>query len=158
MGKEIEKKYLVTDDSYKRLAQPKLYRQGYLSSSPDRVVRVRIVDDKAFITIKGPASGATRDEYEYEIPREDAQEMLNNLCEKPIIEKHRYIIDYSGRKWEVDEFHGENEGLVITEIELEDINQEYEMPLWVGEEVTADQRYANSNLIKNPFSKWHKNR
>lgn len=154
MGIEIERKFLVRDAAWKDLAQGVLLRQGYLSSEPDRTVRVRIEDQKATLTIKGRNSGATRGEWEYAIPLEDAHVFLDVLCEQPIIEKHRYRIPYHGMQWEVDEFFGVNSGLIIAEIELESEFQSFVMPEWVGEEVTHDARYFNSSLIKYPFSHW----
>jgi CYTH domain-containing protein len=154
MGLEIEKKFLVKDSSWKQQAAGISYRQGYLSSQPARVVRIRTIEDKAYLTIKGKSVGAARSEYEYEIPYEEALEMLNQICEKPVIEKVRYKIMYNDVLWEVDEFEAENKGLIIAEVELEDEHQNIELPPWIGKEVTLDERYYNSNLIKNPFSKW----
>ncbi|MCX7747870.1 MAG: CYTH domain-containing protein [Clostridia bacterium] len=154
MGKEIERKFRVVSDSYKNNAQGILYKQGYLSNASERVVRIRVYNNKGYLTVKAAAVGAVRQEFEYEIPYHDAEEMLNHLCQKPIIEKHRYKIDYCGFTWEVDEFHGENEGLVVAEIELQDENQPFPHPSWLGEEVTHDYRYQNSNLITNPYTKW----
>ena len=154
MGIEIERKFLLTGTTWKNLAPGTSYRQGYLNSIKERTVRVRTIDDKGFLTIKGISVGATRVEYEYEIPFDDAENLLNELCEKPIIEKNRYKITHGGFVWEVDEFFGENEGLVVAEIELESEDQTFEKPEWVGVEVTGDPRYFNSNLIKNPFLKW----
>ena len=154
MGIEIEKKFLLTGSAWKELTTGTAYRQGYLSSQKERTVRVRIINDTGFLTIKGPSVGATRMEYEYNIPIEDAKNLLDQLCEKPIIEKKRYKIEFGGFIWEVDEFFGENEGLIVAEIELESEDQEFEKPEWVGEEVTADPRYYNSNLIKEPYTRW----
>ncbi|HPI38246.1 MAG TPA: CYTH domain-containing protein [Ignavibacteriaceae bacterium] len=154
MGKEIERKFLVKSEEWKSLAKGTYYRQGYLSTVKERVVRVRTIDDKGFLTIKGKVEGISRSEFEYEIPVDDANLMLDSLCEKPIIEKYRAKIEYKGAIWEVDEFHGENEGLVVAEVELKDENQVVEIPSWIGEEVSGDPRYFNSNLIKNPFTKW----
>ncbi|MEJ2056969.1 MAG: CYTH domain-containing protein, partial [Desulfofustis sp.] len=154
MGIEIERKFLLTGTSWKHLAPGTSYRQGYLNSTKERTVRVRTIDDKGFLTIKGISVGATRVEYEYEIPAVDAKKLLDDLCEKPIIEKSRYKITHAGFVWEIDEFFGENEGLVVAEIELESEDQTFAKPEWVGEEVTGDPRYFNSNLIKNPFTKW----
>jgi CYTH domain-containing protein len=154
MGIEIEKKYLVKGNEWKKEANGKLYRQGYLSSHPDRTVRIRTVEDKGYLTIKGKTSGASRSEYEYLIPYQDALEMLERLCEKPIIEKVRYRITYQGLVWEVDEFGGENLGLVVAEVELQDENQPVMLPAWVDREVTSEEKYYNANLIKHPYSKW----
>lgn len=154
MGKEIERKFLVKDDSFKNLAQGSKYRQGYLNSMKERVVRVRTIDDKGFLTVKGITTGATRVEYEYEIPVKDADAMLDDLCEKPLIEKNRYKIGFESFIWEVDEFFGENQGLIVAEVELEREDQHFEKPEWISEEVTGDPKYFNSNLIQNPYSKW----
>lgn len=154
MAIEIERKFLVTNDQYKLNAESALFRQGYLSIEHDRTVRVRTYDGQGFLTIKGKTEACCREEYEYSIPVQDANKMLDILCIKPIIEKVRYFLTYKGFEWVIDEFHGENSGLVIAEIELEEELQEFEKPIWIGEEVTTDIRYYNSNLIKNPFKKW----
>ena len=154
MGTEIERKFLLIGDSWRSLATGTKYRQGYLNSTKERVVRVRTIDDDGFLTIKGITTGATRVEYEYKIPKKDATEMLDELCEKPIIEKNRYKIDFAGFTWEVDEFYGENQGLIVAEIELENEEQPFEKPEWIGDEVTGDPKYFNSNLIVNPYTKW----
>jgi len=156
MAKEIEKKFLVKNESWKEGAKITYYKQGYLSSTKERVVRVRTIDKKGFLTIKGITIGVTRSEFEYEIPAEEANLMLDNLCEKPVIEKNRAKVSYEGLIWEIDEFFGENEGLVVAEVELSDENQEIKKPDWVGEEVSGDPRYFNSNLIKHPYTKWNK--
>ena len=154
MGIEIERKFLLTSTSWKQLAPGTSYRQGYLNSTKERTVRVRTIDDKGFLTIKGLSVGATRVEYEYEIPVADAEHLLDELCEKPLIEKNRYKIAHGGFVWEVDEFFGENKGLIVAEIELESENQSFDKPEWVGEEVTGDPRYFNSSLIKEPYTQW----
>jgi adenylate cyclase len=154
MGKEIERKFLVKDDTFKSLAKGTKYRQGYLNSAKERVVRVRTIDDKGFLTVKGITTGATRVEYEYEIPVADADAMLDELCEKPIIEKSRYKIGIAGLTWEVDEFFGENQGLTVAEVELESEDQPYAKPEWIDDEVTGEPKYFNSNLIKNPYKYW----
>ncbi len=154
MGKEIEKKFLVKGDSWRENATAVLFRQGYLSTIKERTVRVRTIDSKGFLTIKGITVGATRAEYEYEISVSDANEMLDSLCEKPIIEKNRTKVEYKGLIWEVDEFFGENEGLIFAEVELDSEDQHINLPEWIGEEVTGDPRFFNSNLIKNPYKKW----
>jgi CYTH domain-containing protein len=154
MGTEIERKFLMKDDAWRSLAKGTKYRQGYLNSTKERVVRVRTIDDKGFLTIKGITTGATRVEYEYEIPDAEATAMLDELCEKPLIEKNRYKIAFGGFTWEVDEFFGENQGLIVAEVELESEDQPFEKPDWIGEEVTGDPKYFNSNLIQNPYLKW----
>jgi len=153
LGKEIERKFLVTDQTWKKLGNGTAYRQGYLSTRKERVVRVRTMGGKAALTIKGPIVGVTRPEFEYEIPLDEANQLLE-LCEKPLIEKTRFRIDHGGLVWEVDEFHGLNEGLIIAECELESENQEIDKPEWVGTEVTGDPRYANTNLVARPFTVW----
>ena len=152
MAKEIERKFLVTDDTW-RIAKGINFRQGYLSSVKERTVRVRTKEDKGYLTIKGIAVGATRMEFEYEIPHKDAAILLD-LCERPLIEKNRYTLEQGGFVWEVDEFFGENLGLIVAEIELQSEDQEFSKPDWVGEEVTEDPRYFNSNLGKNPYTHW----
>ena len=152
MGKEIEKKFTVKEGDWCNKKATK-YRQGYLSTVKERTVRVRTIEDKGYLTIKGIAIGASRMEFEYEIPLQDADELLE-ICEKPLIEKNRYKLEHGGFVWEVDEFFGENQGLIVAEIELESEDQHFPEPDWVGEEVTGDSRYFNSNLIKNPYTKW----
>ena len=154
MGKEIERKYLIKKDDWRELAKGTVYRQGYLSTVKERTVRVRTIDDNGYLTIKGITVGATRAEYEYEIPAKDASYMLDELCEKPIIEKKRYVMDHEDLTWEIDEFDGENLGLIVAEVELTAEDQKIALPDWIGEEVTGDPRYFNSNLIKHPYSKW----
>lgn len=153
MGLEIERKYLVTGDAW-RTSEGKIYRQGYLTTDPYRTVRVRIAGDQGQLTIKGASQGASRAEYEYEIPISDASEILDHLCQRPLIEKCRHRITYGGLVWEVDEFFGENAGLVVAEIELEQEDQPFDLPAWVGNEVTSDARYYNANLVTAPYSTW----
>jgi adenylate cyclase len=153
MGIEIERKFLLAGDGWRALGEPVLLRQGYLSSDPARVVRVRLEGDQACITIKGKSVGATRAEWEYPIALADAHELLA-LCEKPLVEKYRRKIEFGGNVWEVDEFLGENRGLAFAEIELSSEDQPFAKPDWIGEEVTHDKRYYNSNLAKHPFSSW----
>jgi len=154
MPKEIERKFLVKGDGWRGKAVGKRYRQGYLSLVKERTVRVRTVDDKGFITVKGLSVGASRSEYEYEIPVTDANEMLDRLCERPLIEKTRYRISGAGVVWEVDEFAGENRGLIVAEVELEREDQTFTLPEWAGREVTDDPRYYNANLVAHPYSRW----
>ncbi len=155
MGREIERKFLVQDDRWRAAASPGVpYRQGYVSTDPDRTVRVRLAGRKAFITLKGPSEGAGRDEYEYPIPVADAEQMLDRLAVPPLIEKTRYIVNHGGRRWEIDEFAGANLGLVLAEIELETEDQSFDRPDWAGEEVTGDPRYYNLNLSRHPHSEW----
>lgn len=154
MAKEIEKKFLVKGKAWKALAKGISYRQGYLNSIKERTVRVRTIADKGYLTVKGITTGATRSEYEYEIPAVDADAMLTDLCEKPLIEKNRYKIKAGDHVWEIDEFFGENQGLVVAEVELTSEDQAFQKPEWIGGEVTGDPRYFNSNLIKHPFTRW----
>lgn len=154
MGIEIERKFLLKNDMWRSLARGTKYRQGYLNSTKERTVRVRTIDDSGYLTIKGPNKGATRVEYEYDIPERDATAMLNDLCEKPIIEKNRHKIDFAGLVWEVDEFFGENTGLIVAEVELESEDQRFEKPEWIGDEVTGDPKYYNANLVIHPYIKW----
>lgn len=154
MGIEIERKFLVVSDEWKRLAEPVFMRQGYICSSPGRVVRVRIEADSAMLTMKGKSSGISRGEWEYVIPLMDAEELLRDLCEQPLIEKKRYRIAIDGLVWEVDEFLGDNAGLIVAEVELLSEEQNVILPNWVGEEVSHDHRYANANLFKHPYTRW----
>jgi adenylate cyclase len=154
MGQEIERKYLVKGDAWRALAEGAHYRQGYLNSDKDRTVRIRSTGEKAYITIKGLTIGASRPEYEYEIPVADGHAMLETLAERPIIEKRRYRIPHRGVTIEVDEFLGENAGLVVAEVELKSEDQLFDKPAWLGEEVTGDPKYYNANLIRHPYSTW----
>ncbi|MFC0225283.1 CYTH domain-containing protein [Serratia aquatilis] len=156
MAKEIERKFLLCGDEWRTLAKGTHYRQGYLNSIKERTVRIRTINDKAFLTVKGITVSATRAEYEYEIPFNDCTEMLEGLAERPIIEKKRYKIPYGGLVWEVDEFLGVNEGLIVAEVELQSEDQVFDKPDWVGEEVSGDPRYFNSNLVTCPYSTWKK--
>ena len=140
MALEIERKFLVSGDEYRKLAKPTFYRQGYIPTKNGATVRVRVAGEKAFITIKDKQVGFSRNEYEYEIPRVDADKMLETLCEKPQSEKFRYVIPWdNGLKWEVDEFLGDNEGLVFAEIEVPNENTEFNLPSWVSDEATFDK-------------------
>jgi len=154
MAKEIERKFLVKSRDYRRLAQPICFRQGYISRVPGKIVRVRLAGELGFITIKGISTGFERDEYEYEIPKEDAEQILDKLCEKPLIEKTRWTVSHCDKTWIVDEFEGENEGLVVAEIELKSTDESFEKPGWIGCEVTSNPRYYNSHLVVNPFKDW----
>ncbi|MGL5082134.1 MAG: CYTH domain-containing protein [Microcoleaceae cyanobacterium] len=154
MATEIERKFLVKGDRWRSLTQGILYRQGYLPTQEQCTVRVRVVGQQAYLTIKGPTVGRSRAEFEYEIPVTDAEELLETLCVQPLIEKKRYKITNAGFIWEVDEFSGENQGLIIAEIELKAENQAFEKPDWIGEEVTHDSRYFNSSLVNYPYRQW----
>lgn len=154
MSREIERKYLVVGESWRSPGTAIRLRQGYLSTVKERTVRVRVAGDAGHLTVKGITRGATRTEFEYEIPVADADLMLDELCERPLIEKTRHLVVHGDLTWEIDEFGGVNKGLVIAEVELEDEAQPIELPAWVGDEVTADPRYFNSNLIAHPYSRW----
>ena len=156
MGQEIERKFTVRGESWKHNAESKLYKQGYIDTSPESTVRVRLIEDQAFLTIKGRAVRGVRSEFEYEIPAPDANEILATLCKKPVIDKRRYVVQHNGMKWEIDEFHQDNAGLILAEVELSSIDQEIVLPEWIDVEVTNDPRYYNSNLVKFPYSKWSK--
>lgn len=154
MALEIERKFLVKDSSaWQALPRGALMRQGYLHSGKDRVVRVRIEGELAWLTVKGAMQGIVRGEWEYPVPFADATEMLS-LCDQLLIEKYRYRIPFDNLLWELDVFVGMNAGLVVAEIELDSETQLFKKPDWVGEEVTGDSRYLNSNLIRHPYSTW----
>ena len=152
---EIEHKYLVRKDLWYAIQKPvgTDIRQGYLLTDPGKTVRVRIAGTQAYLTIKGPSTNASRAEYEYPIPLSEANELMQ-LCLQPVIEKVRYKIEHAGKIWEVDEFFGENDGLVIAEIELLSPDEKYEIPAWVGEDVTEDPRYYNAYLAEHAFKTW----
>ena len=154
MAKEIERKYLVKRDAWTPQGAGIHFKQGYLNSQKERVVRVRIEGQTAKLTIKGVTTGVTRSEFEYALPLEDAAVLLDQLCEQPLIDKHRHVEVHGGRTWEIDVFHGDNEGLVVAEIELPSEDERPVLPSWVGEEVSSDPRYFNSNLLKNPYKNW----
>jgi len=154
MSIEIERKFLLRNDAWRTLGQGTTYRQGYLSVEPARSVRVRLAGAQAWLTIKGKSEGISRQEYEYEIPVEDAIHMLDHLCQQPLIEKVRYRIHLDGLCWEVDEFSGANRGLIMAEVELDHPDQAVNLPDWIGEEVTGDPRYYNAAMVANPFTTW----
>lgn len=155
MAQEIERKFLVAGDFKSRAHASERITQGYLSSVPSRTVRVRVKGDKAYLTIKGigSQSGMSRYEWEKEIPVGEAQELLD-LCEPGVIDKVRYLVKSGLHTFEVDEFHGDNEGLIVAEIELQSENELFEQPLWLGNEVTGDERYYNAMLSKHPYKEW----
>ena len=154
MATEIERKYLVTPGAWTPKGPGTHFQQGYLNSQKERVVRVRIEGSVAKLTIKGLTTGVTRSEFEYGIPLEDAGVILNQLCERPLIDKHRHVEHHNGALWEIDVFHGENEGLVIAEVELPSADTKVLLPSWAAVEVSSDPRYFNSNLLKNPYTTW----
>ncbi len=151
---EIERKFLVLSDEYRKDASSSLYRQGYILNSREKCVRIRVCDGRGYLTIKGITERVTRTEFEYEIPLEEANTMLDLLCGGEILEKDRHILTYGGFRWEVDEFYGDNEGLVVAEIELADEKTEFPRPDWLGMEVSNDPRYYNNNLLTCPFCSW----
>lgn len=151
MAAEIERKFLVR--GWQPRDQGTYFKQGYLSSVKERVVRVRIAGDKAKLTIKGVTRGVSRAEYEYAVPLEDAREMLE-LCEQPLIEKRRHLEEFAGKTFEIDVFLGANLGLIVAELELASEDEAFERPAWLGDEVSGDERYYNNNLIAKPFTTW----
>ena len=157
MKKEIERKFLLKNDSWREHYSKKMQlRQGYLSTSENCTVRVRVSDAEGWVTIKGRTHNISRSEYEYFIPKADAESMLTEFAAENIVEKIRYFIDYKGSEWVVDEFFASNRGLIVAEIELSAEDVICEIPDWIGEEVSDDYRYYNSNLSKKPYTKWVK--
>lgn len=154
MAAEVERKFLVIGQQWRTLATGVPYRQGYLSTVKERTVRVRTAGAHAYLTVKGLTTGVSRLEFEYEIPVADANRMLDELCERPLIEKLRYRIPFGALTWEVDEFLGDNRGLVVAEVELERADQPIDRPGWIGADISADPRYFNSNLVRRPYSTW----
>jgi CYTH domain-containing protein len=153
MAQEIERKFLVIGKAWHTVSGIRI-RQGFLHNEIESTVRIRTAGERAYLTVKSGITGITRTEFEYEIPLADANQMLDELCQKPLIEKIRYEIHWDEFKWEIDEFLGDNAGLVVAEIELKDENQNFPKPDWLGEEVSQDARYLNANLVKNPYSQW----
>lgn len=155
MATEIERKFLVVNDDWRQLAtHHKLMKQGYFAGGGKASVRIRISGDTANINIKSATLGVTRKEYEIPLPYDDASEMLEQLCEKPVIEKTRHYVPYGNHIWEVDEFSGDNAGLVVAEVELADTDEHFQRPPWLGEEVSHDTRYYNVCLVKHPYKDW----
>ncbi|MFT5666323.1 MAG: adenylate cyclase [Vicingaceae bacterium] len=156
MGLEIERKFLIKNDSWKNeIKKTVSIRQGYLNSEVERTVRIRIQGEQGVLTIKGKNQNVTRKEFEYQIPLDDALNLLS-MCEKPIIEKTRFLIPSNRSTWEIDVFDGENKGLVIAEIELTSEEESFDIPNWLGEEVSSESKYYNSSLITNPYGNWKK--
>jgi CYTH domain-containing protein len=157
MGTEIERKFLVNKEKWSQVTKEKkaLYRQGYIVSDPEKSIRVRLTDKEAFITIKGLTTGASRAEFEYSIPVTDAQQLLDGFCDS-VVSKTRNFIHYDNKLWEVDEFSGDNEGLIIAEIELDSEEEQFSRPDWVDKEVTGEKKYYNLNLAKDPYKNWNK--
>ena len=158
MGKEIERKFLLHLEEWKKLIKPagKHLRQGYISNNPEKTIRIRIAENQAWLTIKGITIGASRLEYEYEIPLGEGLELLDNFAEAEL-EKIRYEIHHQDKLWEVDVFLGDNNGLIVAEIELDSEDEKFELPEWVAEEVTQEKKYYDSNLTKHPFKLWNIN-
>lgn len=155
MAAEIERKFLLKDDSWKEFSDQGVeYSQGYLVGSKHASVRVRIQGDKAYINIKSATIDITRQEFEYEIPLDEASEILASLCEKPLISKTRYHVPHEQHVWEIDVFKGDNEGLIVAEIELNNVNECFSKPSWIGQEVSDDKRYYNVCLVSHPFKDW----
>ena len=156
MGLEIERKFLVKNDSWKdEIKEIISIRQGYLNSETERTVRIRIHGEQGILTIKGKNQNLTRKEFEYPIPLNEALDLLQ-ICEKPIIKKTRYLISSDNKTWEIDVFEGKNKGLVVAEIELNSEEESFIFPSWLGEEVSSDAKYYNSSLITAPYSSWNK--
>ncbi|MEB3358712.1 MAG: CYTH domain-containing protein [Synechococcales bacterium] len=154
MAVEIERKFLVVGDTWRSGATGRAYRQGYLPTRNQVTVRVRIVSTTGYLTIKGPTEGLSRSEFEYEIPLTDAQQLLDELCDRPLIEKIRYVVEVGGTRWEIDEFGGDNAGLILAEVELSHPDQTFERPPWLGPEVSDDPRYFNARLAQHPYCQW----
>ena len=152
---EIERKFLVVGDEWRSPGDGVKYRQGYLSTTEGSVVRIRTFNNRGLLTIKKPVSALSRLEYEYEIPLTEAEDILNTVCVQPLIEKTRYRITLNNLLWEVDEFYGANEGLIVAELELASEEERFEKPAWLGEEVSHDPRFFNVNLIAKPFTTWN---
>ncbi len=155
MSEEIERKFLIINDNWKKLPlKSSDYIQGYLSTNEKCSIRVRIAGDNATLNVKSATLGIYRSEYDYPIPLEDAREMLDKLCIHPLIEKTRYKIYLDKHTWEIDVFSGENDGLIVAEVELESVDEDFVKPDWVGEEVSDDPRYYNVCLVENPYKNW----
>lgn len=151
---EIERKFLLKDNSWRGGATGTLYRQGYLCTDPQRTVRVRLGSGTAILAIKGAGDGIARPEFEYPIPAAEAALLLDSLCLHPLVEKYRYLVPFAGLTWEIDEFLGANAGLYLAEIELEQVDQAVPLPPWIGREVTGDHRYYNAWLARHPYTSW----
>ena len=154
MGVEIERKFLVKGDEWRTGATPLQISQGYVTLDAERSVRVRIAGEQGFLSVKSLRSALERAEFEYAIPVADAEQMIEELCFRPVVKKTRWLKEFAGRLWEIDEFHGENEGLIVAEVELGAADDAVELPSWVGAEVSSDPRYLNANLVRAPFATW----
>ena len=155
MAKEIERKFLIDISGVESIGSGSRIKQGYISTTDNTAVRIRVSGTVAYLTLKGENQGATRPEFEYEIPIEDANEIIKELCSGPIIDKTRYLVEYGSHTWEIDVFHGDNDGLIVAEVELESETEEVDLPKWVINEVTGEVKYYNSSLLDNPFNKWN---
>lgn len=154
MAHEIERKFLVSKDTWRDNTKGTLYRQAYLNTAKERTVRIRTIGEQGFITIKSITRGISRQEFEYRIPVDEANQMIDTLAIQPVIEKYRYIIETGEVTWEIDEFLGMNQGLIIAEVELSHPDQPIILPDWIGAEVSHDPRYFNNNLVSHPYSNW----
>lgn len=155
MALEIEHKFLLLSDEWRSLvSRSEVFRQGYLSNNPAASVRIRIANDQASLNIKGITIGTHRPEYEYSIPWQEAAEMLDQLCVRPIIEKTRHFVEFAGKTWEIDEFEGENLGLIVAELELMEIGESFQKPAWAGADVSGIERYYNVSLLSHPYKQW----
>ncbi len=155
MGVEIERKFLLISDDWRtEIVRSTELRQGYLSRGSNSAIRVRVAPGKAELNVKSSRDGIHRLEFEYPIPADDAETLLDEIALRPLIEKTRHIVEHAGHTWEIDEFSGENAGLIVAEIELQAVDESFERPVWLGEEVSTDPRYYNSSLSERPFSRW----
>lgn len=155
MGIEIEHKYTLKNDDWRNhVTRSERMVQGYMAGNERASVRIRITGDKANLNIKSATLGVRRQEWQYDIPLADAETMLNDLCEKPVIDKVRHYVIVGGKTWEVDEFYGDNKGLIVAEIELESETEQFELPDWVDQNVSEDTRYYNVSLVKHPYKNW----
>lgn len=158
MALEIEHKFLIKNDEWKKHIHKSLeYKQGYLISDSKRSVRIRLSENKAWLNIKSATIGNSRHEFEYEIPMDEGKEILETLCEKPIIEKIRHLVNFAQHTWEIDVFSGDNNGLIVAEVELAEAGEDFAKPEWIDKEVTEDLRYYNNSLCKNPYKDWKSN-
>ncbi len=155
MAKEIERKFLIDISGIESIGSGSRIKQGYISTTDNTAVRIRVSGAAAYLTLKGENQGATRTEFEYEIPIEDANEIIKELCSGPVIDKTRYLVEYGSHTWEIDVFHGDNDGLIVAEVELESETEKVDLPKWVINEVTGEVKYYNSSLLDNPFNKWN---
>ncbi len=155
MATEIEHKFLLTGDGWKaHIVRSEQYKQGYLANNDRCSVRVRIAGDQAWLNIKSATLGTCRSEFDYPVPADDAEQILETLCARPFIEKTRYFVAHAGHLWEIDVFAGDNEGLMVAEIELSSEGEDFVRPEWVGEDVSHDRRYYNSALVEHPYREW----